>query len=105
MRHKAAATGQAAKRAKARSRTARRVLQQLFEVDPATIDESRTLADFEGCNLPNTAEALTPIAWRTRVKDRVFMCFGVDCDLDEPLSTLAARIELAERGVCCTVTH
>lgn len=105
MRHKAAATGQAAKQDKARSRTARRVLQQLFEVDPASIDESRTLADFEGCSLPNTAGTLTPTAWRTRVKDRVFMCFGVDCDLDEPISALAARIELAERGVCCTVTH
>ena len=105
MGHKAAARGQAAKQDNARSRTARRVLQQLFEVDPTTIDESRTLADFEGCNLPNTVQPLTPIAWRTRVKDRVFMCFGVDCDLDEPLSTLTARIELAERGVCCTVTH
>jgi len=105
MGHKAAAKGQAAKQDKARSRTARRVLQQLFEVDPATIDESHTLADFEGCNLPNTAEMLTPTAWRTRVKDLVFMCFGVDCDLDEPISTLAARIELAERGICCTMTH
>jgi hypothetical protein len=39
------------------------------------------------------------------VKDRVFSCFGVNFDIDEPLSTLVARIELAERGVRCTLAH
>jgi hypothetical protein len=29
----------------------------------------------------------------------------VDCHIDEPLSTLAARIELTERGVGCTLVH
>jgi hypothetical protein len=82
--------------------TARRILQQLFETHPSTVDESRTLADFEGCKLAGTAEPLTPMGWRIRVKDRVYSCFGVSCDVDEPLSALVARIELAERGVCCT---
>jgi hypothetical protein len=103
-RHHAAATGQAARQETALC-TARRVLQQLFDLDLATIDESSTLADFEGCNLPDTAEPLTPMEWRIRVKDRVFSCFGVNFDIDEPLSTLVARIELAERGVRCTLAH
>jgi hypothetical protein len=104
MRQPAAAGRKAAKRKPARPGTARRVLQQLFGIDPATIDESRALADFEGCNLPG-GPALTPREWRIRVKDCVFACYGVDCDIDEPLSTLVARIELAEHGVHCTLAH
>jgi hypothetical protein len=37
--------------------------------------------------------------------DGVFSYFGVNCDLDEPLSTLVARIELAERGVRYVPAH
>jgi len=96
---------QAARRKTASTGTARRLLQHLFEAEPATIDESRTLADFEGCQLADTTGPLTPMAWRICVKDRVYTCFGVSCDLDEPLSVLVARIELAERGVCCTQAH
>jgi hypothetical protein len=96
---------QAARRNTGSTGTARRVLQQLFEADVAHIDESRALADFEGCKLADTAGPLTPMGWRIRVKDRVFSCFGVTCEIDEPLSALVARIELAERGVCCTQAH
>jgi hypothetical protein len=85
--------------------TVRRVLQQLFHIDAAAIDDAWTLGDFEGCNLPNVTEKLTRMGWRIRVRDRVFACFGVSCDIDEPLSDLAARIELAERGVRCTLGH
>jgi len=105
MHHHLATTGQAARQDTSWSRTARRILQQLLEVDPAAIDESHTLSDFEGCNLPDTAEKLTPMGWRIRVQDRIFSCFGVTCDVDEPISTLVARIELAERGVRCTLAH
>ena len=66
---------------------------------------TRNVADFEGCSLPNISEPLTPMGWRIRVRDRVFAYFGVTCDVDEPLSTLIARIELAERGVRCTLAH
>ena len=104
MQQQAATTRKAAKQQRARVGTARRVLQQLFGVEPATIDESCALADFEGCNPPG-APVLTPMAWRIWVKDRVFACYGVDCQIDEPLSTLVARIELAERGVRCTLGH
>jgi hypothetical protein len=85
--------------------TARRVLQQLFDVNPATIDESWTLADFEGCNLLGVSEPLTAMGWRIRAREQVFTCFGVSCDIDEPLSDLVTRIEMAERGVRCTVGH
>ena len=87
------------------SGTARRVLQQLFAIDREAIHESDTLADFEGCNLPDVNGPLTPMAWRIHVKDRVFSCFGVDCEIDEPLSCLVARIELAEHGVGCSLGH
>lgn len=100
-----ATSGQAPRNGEARSGTARRVLQKLFEVDPVRIDESSTLADYEGCDLCDVPGPLTPMAWRIRVKDRVFSCFGVNCEIDEPLSTLLARIELAERGVRCTRVH
>jgi len=105
MRHPVAATRKAAQHGTSRSGTARRILQQVLGIDRAAIDESGTLADFEGCTLPNVAQPLTALGWRTRVKDRVFSCFGVDCDVDEPLSALVARIELAEHGVHCTLTH
>jgi hypothetical protein len=105
MRQHAAITAQATRQDRDCSNTARRILQQLFEIAPAAFDESDTLSDFEGCNLPDTAQPLTPMAWRIRVKDRVFSCFGVHCELDEPLSTLVARIELAERGVRCALVH
>jgi hypothetical protein len=85
--------------------TTRRVLQQLFDINPSAIDESWTLSDFEGCKLPQVAEALTPMGWRIRVRDLVFAFFGVTCEIDEPLSDLVARIEMAERGVRCTVGH
>ncbi len=87
------------------SATARRILQQILNVEPAAIDESKSLSDFEGCALPDVAEPLSRMAWRIRVQDRVFSRFGVSCDLDEPLSTLVARIELAERGVCYARAH
>jgi hypothetical protein len=99
MNHPVAVDGAITRQQSAWSPTARRVLRQLFEVDPAAIDESRTLADFEGCELRDIAGPLTPMAWRIRLKDRIFSCFGVNFDIDEPLSTLVARIELAERGV------
>jgi hypothetical protein len=104
MNHQVAATGQA-RQEPARSGTARRVLQQLLEVDAADIDESLTLADYEGCNLRDIAEPLTRMRWRIQLKDRVFSCFGVNFDIDEPISTLVARIELAEHGVRCTLAH
>ena len=88
-----------------RSSIARRVLHHLFEVNLPTIDESDSLADFESCHLPGVAEPLTRMGWRIRVKDRIFSRFGVNCELDEPISTLVARIELAERGVRCTLAH
>ena len=100
-----ATSGQAPLNDEARLSTARRVLQELFDVDLATIDESGTLADYEGCDLPDVTEPLTRMAWRIRVKDRIFACFGVHCEIDEPLSTLLARIELAECGVHCTLVH
>lgn len=84
---------------------ARRVLQQLFEVDLDAIDESGTLADFESCNLPGVTEPLTRMGWRIRVKDRIFSRFGVHCEIDEPISTLIARVKLAESGVRCTLVH
>jgi hypothetical protein len=105
MHYHAPVNGQAAEQTKAPSDTARRLLQQLFDLDPAVIDESGALADFEGCNLPNVVKPLTPGAWRILVKDRVYSCFGVNCDVDEPLSSLVARIELAEHGVRCTLSH
>ena len=81
------------------------MLQQLFDIDPVAVEESWTLADFEGCNLPGVTDPLTRTGWRIRVRDRVFICFGVTCDIDEPLSDLAARIDMAERGVRCTLGH
>jgi hypothetical protein len=105
MHQQAGVCGQAPRQEEARRGTARRVLRQLFGIDPAEIDESGTLADFEGCKLPDTAMPLTGMGWRIRVKDRVFACFGVTCDVDEPLSTLITRIELAEHGVGCTLAH
>jgi hypothetical protein len=98
-------SGKAKLKDEARHGTARRVLQQLFEIDQAAIDESGSLADYEGCDLRDVAEPLSRMAWRILVKDRVFSCFGVDCEIDEPLSTLLARIELAECGVRCTLAH
>lgn len=100
MRQQTAAR-KAAKR-KARTGTARRILQQLFGLEPAAIDESSALADFEGCSLPDVPGVLSPMEWRILVKDRVFACYGVDCDVDEPLSTLVARVDLAEHGVHCS---
>jgi len=105
MKHQVAVNGPITRQQSAWSTTARRVLRQLFEVDPAAIDESRTLADFEGCELRGIAGPLTPIAWRILLKDRIFSCFGVNFDIDEPLSTLVARIELAERGVRYALAH
>jgi hypothetical protein len=104
MNHPAVAA-QVAQTDAGRSGIARRVLQQLFEFDPEAIDESDTLADFEDRNLPGVAEPLTRMGWRIRVKDRIFSRFGVNCELDEPISSLVARIELAERGVRCTLVH
>jgi len=100
-----ATSSKAKLKSEGRRGTARRVLQQLFEIDPVAIDESGSLADYEGCNLPDVAEPLSPMGWRIRVKDRIFSCFGVNCEIDEPLSTLLARIELAESGVRCTQAH
>jgi hypothetical protein len=88
-----------------RSNIARRVFHQLFGVDLPTVDESNTLADFEACDLPGVTEPLTRMGWRIQVKDRIFSRFGVNFELDEPISTLVARIELAERGVRCTLAH
>ena len=105
MRQQIVASGKPKLKEEARRGTARRVLQQLFEIDLGAIDESGSLADYEGCDLRDVAEPLTRMGWRIRVKDRVFSCFGVDCEIDEPLSTLLARIELAERGVRCTLAH
>jgi hypothetical protein len=102
MRH---AMGQIKQADADRSGIARRVLQQLFDVDLESIDETGSLADFEHCSLPGVAEPLTRMGWRIRVKDRIFSCFGVNCELDEPISTLLARIELAECGVRCTLAH
>jgi hypothetical protein len=102
--HQRAASGKAVKKESPRHATARRVLQHLLGIELAAIDEACALADFEGCNLPD-GPALTPMEWRIRVKERVFACYGVDCHIDEPLSTLAARIELTERGVGCTLVH
>ena len=102
--HQPAASAKAAKQESARPGTAHRVLQQILGIDLAGINESCALADFEGCNLPD-GPALTAMEWRIRVKERVYACYGVDCHIDEPLSTLAARIELAERGVRCTLAH
>ncbi|HEY4038986.1 MAG TPA: hypothetical protein VGM15_09205 [Burkholderiaceae bacterium] len=104
MHQQVVASSRAAREDESRD-TARRVLQQLFDIDPAAINESWTLADFEGCNLPEVTEPLTSTGWRIRVRDRVFTCFGVTCDIDEPLSDLAARIDRAERGVRCTLGH
>jgi hypothetical protein len=105
MNHQVATNGHTARQQSAWTGTARRVLQQLFEVDPAAIDESKTLADFEGCDLRDIAGPLTPMGWRIRLKDRIFACFGVNFDIDEPLSTLVARIELAEHGVRYARAH
>jgi hypothetical protein len=105
MRQQPATSGKAKLKSEARRGTARRVLQQLFEIDLAAIDESGSLADYEGCDLRDVAEPLSRMGWRIRVKDRIFSCFGVDCEIDEPLSTLLARIELAESGVRCTLAH
>jgi hypothetical protein len=105
MRPQLATSGKAKLKAEARPGTARRVLRQLFEIDLPAIDESGSLADYEGCDLPDVTEPLSRMGWRIRVKDRVFSCFGVDCEIDEPLSTLLARIELAESGVRCTLAH
>jgi hypothetical protein len=105
MHHPIAITGQAERVHAGRSGTAHRVLQQLFEVELPAIDESDSLADFENCKLPGITEPLTRMGWRIRVKDRIFSRFGVNCELDEPISTLVARIELAEQGVRCTLAH
>jgi len=105
MHQQVVVSGRAAPEGEAQPSTVRRVLQQLFEIDATAIDESWTLADFEGCHLPDATEPLTRMGWRIRVQERVFACFGVTCDIDEPLSDLAARIDLAERGVCCTLGH
>jgi len=105
MHQQVVTSGRALREDDAQTSTVRRVLQQLFDIDPATIDESWTLADFEGCNLPEVSEPLTRMGWRIRVRDRVFACFGVTCDIDEPLSDLVLRIEMAERGVRCTLGH
>ncbi len=105
MRHQVARGRKAAQQDTTASGTIRRILKHLFDIEPATIDGSATLGDFESYPLANTAGALTPTGWRTRVRDRVYFWFGVDCDIDEPLSVLAARIELAERGVHCTLVH
>jgi hypothetical protein len=86
----------------ARSGTARRILRQLFGLEPSAIDESCALVDFEGCSLPHVPGVLSPMEWRIHVKDRVYACYGVDCDVDEPLSTLVARVDLAEHGVHCS---
>jgi hypothetical protein len=106
MRRPAAASSKAGRSKNATwSAAARRILQQILKVDPDTIDESQSLSDFEGCALPDIFEPLSRMAWRIRVQDRVFSYFGVNCDLDEPLSTLVARIELAERGVRYVPAH
>lgn len=105
MRQQVTTSGKAKLNDEARRGTARRVLQQLFEIDPAAIDETSSLSDYEGCDLRDVAGPLSRMGWRIRVKDRIFSCFGVDCDIDEPLSTLLARIELAEGGVRCTLAH
>ena len=97
--------GQAARNEEPWPATARRVLGQLFDGEPGAIGESTTLSDFEGCTLRDAPGSLSAMTWRIRVKDLVFSCFGVDCDIDEPLSSLVARIELAERGVRCTLGH
>jgi hypothetical protein len=105
MHHQTAICGHVAQADANRSSIARRVLRQLFEVDPEAIDESGSLADFESCSLPGVDEPLTRMGWRIRVKDHIFSRFGVNCELDEPISTLVARIELAEGGVRCTLVH
>jgi hypothetical protein len=105
MHQQAVATGCASREGQAQPCTVGRVLQQLFQIDRAAIDETWTLADFEGCKLPGVSEPLTAMGWRIRVRERVFTCFGVSCDIDEPLSDLVARIELAEHGVRCTLGH
>jgi hypothetical protein len=88
-----------------RSALARQVLQQLFEVNVECIDETESLSDFEHCNLPGISEPLTRMGWRIQVKDRIFTRFGINFELDEPISTLLARIELAQSGVRCTLAH
>jgi len=100
-----AAARRAAKQMAARSGTARRILNQLFGFEPPAIDDSCALADFEGCSLPDAPGVLSPMEWRILVKDRVYACYGVDCDVDEPLSTLVARVDLAEHGVHCSPGH
>ncbi|MBV8210612.1 MAG: hypothetical protein JO133_11180 [Burkholderiaceae bacterium] len=96
-------SGQAARKDETWAVMANRVLRQLFDGEPSAINESTALSDFEGCTLRDGPPSLSAMAWRIRVKDLVFSCFGVDCDIDEPLSSLVARIELAERGVRCTL--
>jgi hypothetical protein len=105
MNHPVAISGHVAQADAKRSSIARRVLQQLFGVNLEAIDESGSLADFESCRLPGVDQPLTRMGWRIRVKDHIFSRFGVNCELDEPISTLVARIALAERGVRCTLAH
>jgi hypothetical protein len=105
MQHQVLVPAQASRNDALRSGIARRVLQQLFELDVAAVDDSDTLADFENCSLPGVVEPLTRMGWRIRVKDHIYSRFGVNCEIDEPISNLVARIHLAESGVRCTLVH
>jgi hypothetical protein len=81
--------------------TVSRVLSELFETDDFPVCDFAELSDFLGRRVRGTAGALTAADWFVAVSERIYARYGIDCEFDEPLELLLARIEAAEH-VCDT---
>ncbi|SPE34558.1 hypothetical protein SBBP1_730052 [Burkholderiales bacterium] len=81
--------------------TAKRVLKDLFDLEPESIalSDVTTLSDLSGHAIVGMTGALSPRAWAIGVKEQVYARYGISCEVDEPLIDLLVRLETADHGV------
>jgi len=78
--------------------TVSRVLAELFETDDFHVCDFAALRDFRGRRVRGSDAGQSGADWSVAVRDRIYARYGIECDLDEPLELLLARIEAAEHG-------
>jgi hypothetical protein len=83
---------------------ARRVLRDLFNLDAdrCAISDETTLLDFAGEEDSGTPDIEYSMIWGNCLKNQIFERYGINCEPDEPLVNLLARLETAEHGVRLT---
>lgn len=83
---------------------ARRVLRDLFnlDADSVAISDETTLLDFAQDEDCERADSEFAMIWGNCLKGQIFERYGINCEPDEPLVNLLARLETAEHGVRLT---